>query len=175
MPRATALEARCRAALIASIDSQRAAQAEANPVRRFVELISSLLVTGRARLERAGNTVIQPTSLRSHAQYGMNSGSTLSAPIIGWITDSQDVYLDRNLAYAAAQRLAGEQGEAIGMSPVALAKAMRSAGMIVCEASQDGNLHRLPSPNRHIRALRLRQGLLSLSPHRDEPTPPPVA
>ena len=168
---ATALEARCRAALIASIGSQRAGQTEANPVRRFVDLISSLLVTGRARLGRAGNTAIQPTSHRSHSSYGMNSGSTLSAPIIGWTADAHDIYLDRNLSYAAAQKLAGEQGEAIGMSPAALVKAMRSAEMLVVESSQESNLHRLPSPNRHIRALRLRQGLLSLSPPGDEPPP----
>jgi len=169
------LEARCRAALLATMNSQRTAQAEANPVRRFLDLISSLLITRRARLEELGNSAIQVASPNSNTYYGRGSVSTPPPPVIGWIADSRDIYLNRDLAYTAVQQLASGQGEPISMSPSALVKAMRSAEMLVVESSQESNLHRLPSPNRHIRALRLRQGLLSLSPPGDEPPPRSVA
>lgn len=148
------LRIRFREAILEAVNQQHETQRQTDPVDRFLSLISSLLSTDRAYL-------LPITRSQSATQQSANQ--THRGERIGWI-HGNDIYLDRNVAYAQACVLAREQGEPFPISLSTLCSRMAQASMLVREPSQETIMHRLPSPLRGTRALRLGPGLLRWSP-----------
>lgn len=151
---------RCRIALRDAISEQREEQATTAPEQQFLTLIASVLATGRAHLDPVEN--LRPDYLR---HYGWHPSSTTHyslvprGEMIGYI-QSDDVYLDPQAAFAAAQRLAREGGEAISIGLRTLVQRLYEAGMLIVEESQNTRLHRISVGGRRVRAIRLRPGAL---------------
>ena len=143
----------CKQVLIQLIATQQETQSTSDPVRRFLDLVRSMLSTGRARLQSLDR------SCADTAHQSSGSAPSGTVPVIGWIV-AGDVYLDPDESYAAAQLFANDQGEPLGTDKRALYRRMRDAQYLVIEESQGGISHRLPSPHRHRRGLRLIPGLL---------------
>lgn len=174
-----AIDARAWSAMREAVEHQHQTQRQTDPVERFIALILSLLSTGRAQLVpvRRLNSVACGTSQ-----------SLPDSPVIGW-KDDTTIYLDPEAAFAEVSRLAREQGEPFAVHASTLWQRMNQAGLLVTEPSQKTYLHRLPSPHRAQRGLRLAPGVLELpngtvavrpserstmsSPAEDEPVSPP--
>ena len=166
--RANDYSERCQAALIAAFESQRSNQAANDPVRQFLALVTSLLATHRVRLNLLDDSpIISPVPRRQSLRFGMYSAEA-STPIIGW-RNEEDIFLDPETTFAIVQKFAVEQGDAIPLTKTTLIKRMKESGLIVVEPSQGTNMHRLPSPNRHIRAIRLARDVIRMGDSDAEP------
>jgi len=147
------LRIRFKAAILEAVEQQHNTQRQADPLDRFFSLIDCELSTGRAYLR----------PITPHRPGTLESGSQVARGMqIGWI-HGRDIYLDKNAAFAEACKLAREQGEDFPISLSALCQRIDQAGKLVKEASQNTLLHRLPSPLRGTRALRLAPGVLEWS------------
>jgi len=100
-------------ALGVAAKKQNLQQAGEDPVRRFVELIGAAIATGRVQLGDLENGKSR-------------EGKT---ECVGW-TDTEYVFLDPDLSFAAAQKLASEQGEFITISHKTLWKRMSERGVL---------------------------------------------
>ncbi len=161
---ADALEQRCLNALREAISEQRDTQATTAPEQQFLTLIASVLATGKGHLVPVGNR--RPEYIRhygwhpdSSAHYGY--GLVPRGDMIGYVHDD-NIYLNPEAAFAAAQRLAREGGEAIPIGQRTLVQRLYEAGMLITEDSQETHLHRLMVDGSRIRALRLRSGALAI-------------
>jgi hypothetical protein len=120
------------------------------PTVVFLELLAAAIASGRAHV--AGPDGLRPISAfndlaakehvnrnadpwgwRPHAIGAGEHGHVEWQPQgrrIGWI-DGPNLYLEPQAAYAEAQRLAGEQGEALTVSARTLWRRMRDRGLLV--------------------------------------------
>jgi hypothetical protein len=152
---------RCRVALQQNLSRQLRIQSETDPVQIFLSLVQSALTTGSAHLQPIGAPIPRDPELWGWRRTsGSPSGYTQSGIKIGWI-HGEDLYLDKNIAFGHAQHLAREQGEVLSVSLRTLMKRLFEQHLLVVEESQDTNTHRLPSPLRDFRGLRLRPGALT--------------
>ena len=146
---AAALDARFREALGAVAESQAEAQAASDPVRRFLELLPALFLSGRAHLE--GTHSREP----EHAlRLGwINEPGTPPDELrpkgrcIGWEDDKAGLfYLEPSACYAEVQALAGAEGEPLPVSKGTLWKRLREKGLIEIEEA-----NRIPKkvPGKH--------------------------
>ncbi len=119
--------------------------ASADPVRRFVELLVSAIVSGEAHLAGAdGNSPEQPEGWGWRERV-FGSGNTErrewvpEGRRVGWI-DGDDVYLDVDAALKAAQAAAGPAGEGVTVGAATLARRIDERGLL---ASKDAARKRL--------------------------------
>ena len=137
---AAALHDRFRAALGSVADSQAEAQAAADPVRRFLELLPALFTSGRAHLE--GTEALEP----KHSER-LGWFKEPGAPpdelhpkgrCIGWESAKEGLfYLEPSACYAEVQALAGVEGEPLPVSKTTLWKRLREKGLIeIAEADR---------------------------------------
>ncbi|HVC79839.1 MAG TPA: hypothetical protein VNL35_04970, partial [Chloroflexota bacterium] len=150
---AAALWGRIRAALLAVGDTQTQVTATQEPAQQFVDLLSAALASQRAHLvtlsgerpawaERWGWRVIEQTiwdreagCLREKRGWTIAPGSRP----IGWVVSDDEVYLQPDNAYAAAQHLASEKRESLSVGEKTLWKRLHDAGML---ASVDSTEHK---------------------------------
>jgi hypothetical protein len=130
------------AALLAVAEAQAEHQADENPVRRFLALLAGALVSGRGHLADAtdpSRAPPQPTRVGWRRRAGsLGHDEWLpSGEQVGWI-DNDDVYLQPDAAYAAAQRLAGAQGGAFGIGQRTLWKRLFEAGVLASRETGRG-------------------------------------
>jgi hypothetical protein len=115
------------AALAIVATGQDKEQLEADPALRFRDLVQSLIATHRAHLLKAdGRDPEEPE------RFGWRVDGNRSFPggdCIGW-TDGSNIYLDPDAGFAAAQKLASEQGERLGITDGALRKRLQEAGLL---------------------------------------------
>lgn len=132
-----ALGARVLAALHAVTGGQAQHQEGADPVGRYLDLLSALLSSGRAHLADAETGEVPEDAER----YGwrvvlVGTGDNVREEArpqgarIGW-TDAQGVYLEPNTAYAEVQKLAQAQGETLSMTRQTLQRRMGERGLLV--------------------------------------------
>lgn len=126
----------CRAAILGAAEDQAQHQETGDPAGQFLELLRGALVSGAAHLAAVdGNAPPLPLAWGwraveiTSAGYSHADWRPLGARI-GWVDDA-DVYLEPSSAYAAAQKLAREQGEAVAVTPRTLWRRMEERGLLV--------------------------------------------
>jgi hypothetical protein len=123
----------------AALCAAGAAQAEyigsAEPAAHFIRLLAAALASGRAHLAGAdGNQPDAPAGWGwrevtvGAGQYQRTEWQPRGERI-GWMEDGQ-LYLEPEASYAAAQALAGAQGEALAVSPRTLRRRLRERGLL---------------------------------------------
>jgi hypothetical protein len=131
---------RARAALAESAEVQRAHQASEEPARRFPALLRAAISSGRAHVAHA-DTGAQPddpacwgwqVSLVGAGSYEREAWRP-NGERLGWIRE-HDLFLDPDAAFAAAQKLARDQGTSIPIKPRTLWKRLAEQGLL---ASRD--------------------------------------
>jgi hypothetical protein len=113
----------CWAALGATSAEQASMQAEAEPTRRFLELLSSALAAGRGHL--AGMEGGEPEDSTS---MGWRDQKPLGERI-GWI-DRDDLFLDVNIAAGVAKKLGESTGAPLLLPGATLAKRLKDRGLL---------------------------------------------
>jgi hypothetical protein len=126
---ATALWSRCRNALADSRAQQDVYQTVADPTARYLALLVSVLSSGRGHVAQTDGTI--PTD--DPSAWGWRrldeKGWHEQGRRIGWI-DGTNLFLDPEESFAAANRLAEEEGESLGLSPYTLYKNLKERGLL---------------------------------------------
>jgi hypothetical protein len=126
------IRCRCRHALRDSTERQEAHQAAADPVERFFSLVSSVISSGRGHVAATDGT--EPRTPHDPKAWGwrlMDDGKWREqGRRIGWV-DKDDLLLDPESAFAEANRLAQEQGDALGVSLNTLYKRLDERRLLV--------------------------------------------
>ena len=139
-----ALSKRARVALQIACGAQAAHQAAADPVHRFLELLPALFSSGKAHLQDS-RTGAEPNDAQRWGWRERTLGTgdnqrdewqALGA-CVGWVSEAGAVMLEAQSVYAAAQRLAGEQGDGFTKSALSLWKALGERGLIVKDGGQN--------------------------------------
>lgn len=180
---AEALSARVMAALERVGDQQVVQQAQSEPTQRFLTLISSALASGGAHIATPAGDKPETRPETCNATWGWRleqrgvgeSSIYVWEPRgarIGWLEDEQ-LYLEPDAAYAAAQRIGRDTGDSLTIQPNTLWKRLHDKGLLasvddvrqtlkvrkVCEGQRRNILHLLTSV------------LDSVSPETDPPNP----
>jgi hypothetical protein len=113
---------RIKKALKRSGEAQTKFQLSENPATRFVELIQAALLSGRAHLAD-----VNGGSPDNRESWGWRDGEP-QGDRIGWI-EADDIYLQPDAAYSAAQRMA-TGGEGLTVSSQTLWKRLKEAGLL---------------------------------------------
>lgn len=130
--------ARAWAALSALASDQSGHQAGEEPAARFLSLLGSAIARGDAHVAGAAESVPEHAAAWGWRLVTMGSGGYAreewrpampSSPCVGWI-DGNDLYLDLDSAYAAAQRLGGLTGGGLTVKPVTLTKRLHQSGRL---------------------------------------------
>jgi hypothetical protein len=159
---ADALLARCRVALAGLAAEQAALQEDADAADRYLKLLASTLGSGAAHLVGV-NGVMPATAPEAcgwkyqEAAGGLQGEWTAQGPCIGWI-DDRGTLLDPDASFAAVQKMAGFQGEALPVGPRTLHKRLNDRGML---AKVDTKRQRLTV---RITILNARREILHLRP-----------
>ncbi len=165
-----AFQVRFRKALGEVAEAQAEAQANSDPVRRFLELLRALFQSGRAHLE---GTMAQEPEHSERLGWSQEPGApqTLRRPkgyCIGW-EDANDglIYLEPGACFAGLQALASMEGELLPVSKQTLWKRLRERGLIEVEGA--GRLNKkVPGRGQWRRAIALKS--FALWPY-DEASP----
>lgn len=114
-------------------------QADADPVRRFSELLPTVFLSGRAHLASIHGTAPANPSRWGWEQVsagytGLEGHTTpptyrAKGERIGWVDDLR-IYLDPEGAFATLQRIAGQQGDTLPVSQGVLWKRLLERGLI---------------------------------------------
>ncbi|MHB1524617.1 MAG: DUF3854 domain-containing protein [Candidatus Dormibacteria bacterium] len=136
---AGAIDAAKRAALWergwAALCEAGAAQVEhgraADPVGQFLRLLSAALASGRAHVAAADGCSPETPSAWGWRREEVRDGPAWrpQGRRVGWL-DGEALYLEPEASYAAAQGMAGEQGESLSVSPRTLWKRLRERGLL---------------------------------------------
>ena len=123
---AQSLAKRARLALARAAAAQAEFQADAEPAQNFISILRSILVSGAAHL--AASDGGQPPNA---VAFGWRDDSALG-PRIGWVEDGGGtVLLDGGAVFAAAQRLATAQGQALAVSQKTLWRRMAERQILI--------------------------------------------
>ncbi len=160
---AGALQTRFRAALGAVAEAQAEAQAASDPVRRFLEVLRALFLSGRAHLE--GTEALEPEHserLGWVRQPGRTEGFEMAQKgrCIGWEDAAHRLlYLEPSACYAEVQLLAGQEGEPLPVTRNTLWKRLRERGLIEVEEA-GRNTKKVPGRGCLARAVALQASAL---------------
>jgi hypothetical protein len=171
-PERADLDRRAWKALAEAANQQVEHVLAAEPVGHFLRLLVAALASGRAHV--AGPDGQAP---ETPAAWGWRSEDTRDGPAwrphgkrIGWL-DGVELYLEPDAAYAAAQELARDQGEALPVSMRTLVKRLKDKGLLSTwdqERQRNTVRRRLEGRDRR-EVINLRQEALY---PRSEPSPP---
>lgn len=115
---------RCAAALDRVITAQEQQQESSDPVKRYIELLSSVIRTGRAHLASPSGG---PPPENPQA-WGWRGGQAQGQKI-GWI-DGEDLYLEPSAAYSAVRQFGFESGEAVALQQRTLHQRLSQRGVL---------------------------------------------
>ena len=168
---ATVLRRRAEEALFEVAAAQTAYQRAADPVSRFLELVTAALVSGAAHLADASDETAPPwptperwgwQAIETTKNNGPDGSQIRVRPQgrrMGWIR-SEEVFLEPTVAFAEAQRLAQLQGTPLAIRPETLWGRMAERGLLV--SHQAGRFTAQPRiGGRQHRALHLRADLFT--------------
>jgi hypothetical protein len=160
---AGSLRARCRKALLRAARRQEAHHSAADPVDRFLEVVASVLASGRAHVADPDGWA--PGEPHDPAAWGWKKGGyggwIEQGRRIGWL-DGDDLLLDPASAFAEANRLAQDQGEPFGVGPDTLFRRLKERRRLVSTEKGRHTARRTIGEVRR-RVLHVRASLLSES------------
>ena len=155
------------AALGAAADGQRDHQGGEAPARRFLDLLSSALGSGFAHVAAPDGHEPGSAEAWGWRQRTIGAGEYQrdewqpQGTRVGWL-DGDDLFLDPNASYAAAQRLGDATGGALVVAPQTLTKRLHQAGALRSTDRDHGNLQvRRTLEGKRRRVLHLAAGALS--------------
>lgn len=146
--------------LLEGMAAQVAAQEAAEPVRRFIELVSSAVASGAAHLANPDGEEPADPQAWGWRKYTIGAGENIreewrpQGHRIGWV-DGQDVYLDPDAALRAAQEVARASGDGLAISTRTLGKRLREAGLLLAVDLQGHNTCRKQVEGRRARVWAL--------------------
>jgi hypothetical protein len=118
---------RARAGLVAMGQHQSDHQIAAEPAAHFMRLVRAALASGRAHIA----SLVGNAPAENPEAWGWRKEDTRDGPEwkpqgrrIGWLED-EAVYIDPEAAHAEAQKLAGEQNDALSITCQTLGKRLR--------------------------------------------------
>ena len=126
------------AALIEAAKKQAHYRADENPAVRFLKLLESAIVAGKAHIaDEKGNAPDNPEAWgwRPLAERWLPQGDR-----VGWAKEGQ-VYLDSNAAMVVVQRFANETGESIPVTSETLPKKLKQKGLLASTDEARGTLY----------------------------------
>jgi hypothetical protein len=109
--------------------------AVAEPCGQFLRLLRAALASGRAHLAAADGTEPEAPEAWGWRSVTVGAGTNErpkwqpNGRRVGW-TEGEVLYLEPEAAFAEAQRLAGEQGESLSVSPRTLWRRLREKGLL---------------------------------------------
>ncbi|MGQ9686827.1 MAG: hypothetical protein ACUVT2_11050 [Thiobacillaceae bacterium] len=106
-------------------------QASEEPTARFLELLSAAIASGRAHVADAA-TGAAPEDTQRWGWRLEREKWQAQGECVGWV-DGEYLLLEPNAAFAAAQRLAREQGTSLPITPRTLWKRMAERGLTLTE------------------------------------------
>jgi hypothetical protein len=164
------LKRRCWTALLAESRQQALHQAASDPASRFIVLLSSALVSGRAHLSARSHDAAPAFARRCGWRDYADGQSKYSRPqgeCIGWI-DGEDIYLDPTGSYRIAQLIPDGVGERLPASEQTLRKRLREGNLLAStdEARKTLTIRRTIAGTAHDVLHLTRTTLL---PEEDEP------
>jgi len=119
-------------------ESQRKYQAAAEPANRFLEMVQAVISSSAGHL--AGPHGEEPEGCRKWGWRWNGKREEAKGQLIGWIR-GDDVYLEPDAAYAGVQRLAREQGDALGVSLEMLSRLLHERGLLASvEKGRNGEI-----------------------------------
>lgn len=129
------LKERIATALEEAAHEQEHLQAEAEPTAAFLSLLISAISAGQAHLaDSSGNPPVGMESAAGWRKVRIGSGTNERLEFqpqgerVGWL-DRDDLYLERDASYRAAQRMAGD-GYGIEVKPFTLVRRLRERGLL---------------------------------------------
>jgi hypothetical protein len=135
----------CWGALLRTAKAQEEHQLSEDPARRFMAIIGALLTSRQAHLGSAHDPDVPPADDIA-GQIGWHYEPDLAARWrpqghrIGWLASCNTiVYLDPETAYAAAQRFASGQGQALGVGSKTLWKRLAAANLLAVKDADSRN------------------------------------
>lgn len=139
---AEGLWARCWEALIAAGEAQAGHLASEEPTSRFLSLLGAAITSGKAHVANA-RTGEEPESpaiwgWRERWLGGMDNLRSEWQPLgdrVGWL-DGDNLLLDPDAAFAAAQKLARDQNASLPITQRVLWKRMAERGLILTEKDE---------------------------------------
>ena len=102
-------------------------QSASEPTQRFRELLSAAVASGRAHL--AGTEGVEPTSPGAWGWRLSGEEWRPQGERVGWIT-GEDLYLEPEAAFAAAQRQGRDSGDALTISSKTLRRRLHERGLL---------------------------------------------
>jgi hypothetical protein len=114
---------RCWTALGATAAEQASMQSEAEPTRRFLELLNSALAAGQGHLAN-----IDGTEPMDGAAMGWRGGLP-QRDCVGWV-DGPELYLDVNNAVGIARKLGESTGAPLLLPAATLARRLKDRGLL---------------------------------------------
>jgi hypothetical protein len=113
-----------------AVAAQGHRQRETEPARRFLELLSSAMASGRAHVARpdGGKPDIDQGAWGWRRSPG--EGWEPKGDRVGWLADDGSLYLDSDAAYAAAQKLAQDVGDRLPVTPQTLRRRLKEADLL---------------------------------------------
>ena len=164
---AAALDSRFKVALGAVAESQAEAQAASDPVRRFLELLPALFLSGRGHLE--GTNAFEP----EHSErlgWAREPGAhpdelRPKGPCLGWEdADKGVLYLEPSSCFAEVNLFAGKEGDPLPVSKNTLWKRLREKGLIEIEEASR-NTKKVPGRGQGNRGIALRASAIGIGIH----------
>lgn len=137
--RAALQDACTRAVAEVAVDQGRA-QAASDPVNRFLAVLLSAFVTGRAHLVSTGGSAPDPSIAEAWGWRLRKTGTgqfandewTPTGNRVGWLDpNGEDVYLEPEASYALVQELTRNAGDGLSIGRARLGKALFEAGRLV--------------------------------------------
>ena len=132
---------RCWQTLLEVAEAQAGFQADEEPTARFISLLGSAIATGQAYVaDAATNQEPQNAAVWGWQKrtYNLTEEWQPKGALVGWL-DDDDLLLDPDAAFAAAQRLARDQGGGLTITAQTLWKRMHEQGKL---ASRDQSRRR---------------------------------
>jgi len=174
------LRARGWSALGEAASCQAQHQAASEPTRRFIELLRAAIASGRAHVAAmSGGPPDTPESWGWRESPVGTSDYARSdwrpqGDRVGWL-DGDDLYLEPEAAYAAAQRMARDGGDTISVGSRTLHKRLREKDLLASTEGTRGTLTvRRVAEGCRRSVVHLKAGSL-LSPETDQPDHAAVA
>lgn len=141
---AAALWTRVQGAIFEAASRQIVIQEEEDPCQRFLDLLASCLSAGAVHLEdvKGGAPQVSPEAF-GWKEFISGTGATqvrdyrAQGRLTGWVK-ANDIFLDPDVAFAAVQSMAAQQGNSISIGTKTLHKRMAAKGLIV---SSDQGVH----------------------------------
>ncbi len=177
---AEAFRERCWAAITSIAASQAAGQTASEPTRHYLDLLGAALSSGRAHVAGPDGSKPKGAEAWGWRQVTVGGGEyehqdwRPSGERIGWVA-AENLYLQPDSSYAAAQRLARDSNDALGVTLPVLKRRLKDRGLLAStEPKRETTTVRKMLEGAQRNVLHLRAGALVVPPSA-QPDKPDIA